>query len=127
MNKEDLRIRRTDKALSNAMAKLLERQNFIQLTINNLCNEALVSRATFYAHFIDKYDLLEYWLMDLKLQYMSQDNTYEQLEKTVNQFAQENSIIIRNLIDNANAETLRILCKYMLSIVGIPVEKANNR
>lgn len=124
--KEDLRIKRTDKALSNAIFTLLERQSFIRLTINDICGEALVSRATFYAHFVDKYDLLEYWLMDLRQQYMGQDNTYEQIETTVNQFAQKNSIVIRNVVDKANAETLKVLCKYLLSIVGMPVEKDKN-
>lgn len=124
--KEDLRIKRTDRALSNAMFALLEHQNFLQLTINDLCNEALVSRATFYAHFADKYALLEYWLLDLKPKYMGQDNTYEQLEMKVNQFAQQHPIIIRNLVDKANDETLKILCKYLLSIVDIPIEKDEN-
>jgi len=45
----------------NAVLKLLNRRNFEKITVNDICEEALVSRATFYAHFNDKYDLFKYW------------------------------------------------------------------
>lgn len=65
--KEDLRVIKTQNAFHNAIVFLLERRSFKQLTVNELCEEALASRAAFYSHYKDKYDLLESWLMALVL------------------------------------------------------------
>lgn len=60
MNKSDLRVIKTERALALAMLKLLETRNFSKITVKDLCGEAMVSRSAFYAHFEDKYALLIY-------------------------------------------------------------------
>ena len=54
--KTDLRIRKTYKALCDAFVNILEKKRFDDLTVNELCDEAMIRRATFYKHFADKYD-----------------------------------------------------------------------
>ena len=54
--KTDLRIRKTYKALCDAFVTILEKKRFDDLTVNELCDEAMIRRATFYKHFADKYD-----------------------------------------------------------------------
>ncbi|MDR1061036.1 MAG: TetR/AcrR family transcriptional regulator, partial [Clostridiales bacterium] len=49
--KEDLRIVKTQKAITDAMSSLLERRAFGKITVYDICNEAMVSRAAFYFHF----------------------------------------------------------------------------
>lgn len=56
--KQDLRYIRTNQLLCNAFKDLLEKKKFDDITIQELCNHALIRRATFYTHFIDKYDFL---------------------------------------------------------------------
>ncbi len=58
MEKKDIRVIKTQKALASAMLVLLEKRDFASITVNDLCMEALVSRSTFYVHFEDKYALL---------------------------------------------------------------------
>ncbi len=58
--KEDLRIRRTHKLLCDAMFSLLEKQSFDDISVVNICDKAMVHRATFYKHFKDKYDFIEF-------------------------------------------------------------------
>ncbi len=58
--KEDLRIRRTHKLLCEAMFALLETQSFDEISVVNICDKAMVHRATFYKHFKDKYEFMEY-------------------------------------------------------------------
>ncbi|MBR5234286.1 MAG: TetR/AcrR family transcriptional regulator C-terminal domain-containing protein [Clostridia bacterium] len=58
--KEDLRIRRTHKLLCEAMFSLLETQSFDEISVVNICDKAMVHRATFYKHFKDKYEFMEY-------------------------------------------------------------------
>jgi AcrR family transcriptional regulator len=56
--KEDLRIRRTYKLLSEALLSLLEERPFDKISVIDICDKAMVHRTTFYKHFEDKYQLL---------------------------------------------------------------------
>lgn len=58
--KEDLRVKRTHKLLSQALLSLIEHHSFNSISVKEICEEAMVHRATFYTHFNDKYDLLAY-------------------------------------------------------------------
>jgi len=122
-NKQDLRIIKTRKAITDAMSKLLETQNFKHITVSDLCEEALVSRATFYVHFEDKYALLQYWLTELKLKVIIEDNTYEQLEASINNLVQNNKNVIKNLVYEANSEVLDVLHEYIISFLDISSKK----
>lgn len=58
--KTDLRILRTKKAIEDAFFIELETKDFDHLTVAEICKRAMVKRTTFYAHFDDKFQLLEY-------------------------------------------------------------------
>lgn len=64
--KEDLRIVRTRKLLSNTLLDMMEEESIEKISVIDLCNRAMVNRATFYAHFEDKYHLLTFALEELK-------------------------------------------------------------
>lgn len=117
--KEDLRTLKTKKALMAAMSKLLALQNFTQITVHGLCEEALISRATFYSHFADKYDLLKYWLTNIKSETKNNINSYEDIEKSINDFTDRNSKVIKNLLEDINSETAELLCDFMLLLLDI--------
>lgn len=74
-NKEDLRIIRTRKLLSNTLLDMMEEESIEKISVIDLCNRAMVNRATFYAHFEDKYHLLAFALEELK------DELYEKFTK----------------------------------------------
>ncbi len=66
MNKNlDLRVRRTYTCLLNAMLELLKGKNFDDITVNELCERAVVGRGTFYRHFSDKYDFFSFVLREI--------------------------------------------------------------
>ncbi|MGE7948828.1 TetR/AcrR family transcriptional regulator [Lysinibacillus sp. NPDC093688] len=60
----DLRIRRTHKLLWAALFELMTqpKQKYSAITINQICDRAMVHRTTFYQHFEDKNALLEFGL-----------------------------------------------------------------
>ncbi|MFV0400865.1 MAG: TetR/AcrR family transcriptional regulator [Oscillospiraceae bacterium] len=60
--RQDIRVTKTQRALTSALMALLSRQDFQKISVGDICQEALVSRSTFYAHFQDKYDLLRFSL-----------------------------------------------------------------
>lgn len=59
MNTDDRRIRRTKKALREALSELMMEKELRSITIQELSDKADVHRATFYAHYKDIYDLYE--------------------------------------------------------------------
>lgn len=52
-------FRRTDRAIIDAMIRLLKTDTFDNITVQNILDETPVTRATFYAHFHDKYEVAE--------------------------------------------------------------------
>lgn len=65
MEKQDLRVRRTYKLLCDALVELIREKPFEKISVTDICDRAMVHRATFYAHFEDKYALLEYCMSSL--------------------------------------------------------------
>src|ERR1700739_4628331 len=55
----NLRVRRTQKLLREALIELIEERGFEALTVGDLTERAMVSRAAFYRNYQDKYDLVE--------------------------------------------------------------------
>jgi AcrR family transcriptional regulator len=56
---KNLRLRRTQKLLRDAMIELIEERGFDALTVGEITERAMVSRAAFYRNYRDKYDLVE--------------------------------------------------------------------
>lgn len=123
--KEDLRVLKTHRVLIAAMTKLLEHRNFSQITVNDLCEEAQISRTTFYLHFNDKYNFLSYWLSNMNELIAYKEGTYEGIEQSVNSILYRNSKIIKNVIEDANSETCELLCDIMFS--RLKIDKTGNR
>ena len=58
MRKTDIRVKRTYEVLTNALFTLMKQKSFDDLSVLEICEAASVHRATFYKHFVDKYDFL---------------------------------------------------------------------
>lgn len=76
--KSDLRIIKTKKLLYEALMTLLKERSFEELKVSDICEKALINRSTFYAHYSDKYDLLDAFIKDIKT------SLKEELEKNEN-------------------------------------------
>ena len=72
--KLDPRIIRTRRDLSASMCTLMHEKTFSQITVQEIAEKAIINRATFYAHFEDKFKLLEF---------MVQGTFQEQLESKI--------------------------------------------
>jgi AcrR family transcriptional regulator len=55
----DPRVRRTRQLLQQAFLELFQEKSFAAISVQDIAERATVNRATFYAHFEDKYDLLD--------------------------------------------------------------------
>lgn len=59
VNLEDPRVLRTRQLIREAFRDLLQRKEFDAITIKDIAQKATINRATFYAHFEDKFALLD--------------------------------------------------------------------
>lgn len=70
--KMDLRIERTYLLLHNAFTDLLEEKRFEEVTVNELCERAMIRRTTFYKHFADKYEYFAFYMKELCASFQDQ-------------------------------------------------------
>lgn len=58
-NKVDLRILKTRKAIKEAFLTLVQTKGYERITIQDIAEEAMINRNTFYLHYVDKPNLME--------------------------------------------------------------------
>ncbi|MCL5996173.1 MAG: TetR/AcrR family transcriptional regulator [Chloroflexi bacterium] len=63
--KVDPRIKRTRQLLQQALMDLMKEKSFQSITVQDIAERATVNRVTFYAHFEDKYALLEHTIREM--------------------------------------------------------------
>jgi AcrR family transcriptional regulator len=61
----DPRVRRTRQLLQRALLDLMWEKSFQAITVQDIAERATVNRVTVYAHFEDKYALLEYTIREM--------------------------------------------------------------
>lgn len=101
LSRPDSRSKRTRKAITDALMQLLADKSFQEITINDVCDLAEVSRPTFYSYFEDKYALLRCCLEDVKLEVDARAAARGAshrvvIEETVN-IIEEGIVVFRNL------------------------------
>lgn len=70
LKKEDLRTKRTRKMILEAFINLVEEKGYEHVTVSDIANQAMINRATFYAHFKDKQDVYDYIFKEAVEQFM---------------------------------------------------------
>lgn len=58
-NETDPRVIRTHQLIQDAFTSLIKEKDFEDITVKEIAENATVNRATFYAHFVDKYEILD--------------------------------------------------------------------
>lgn len=122
--KEDLRVSKTRYALQTALFALLEKMSFAKITVNDICKTAMVSRATFYMHYEDKYALLRYALTQMREQMAPEaPDPKETIRRMVN-LAYEKSRVFKNLLLlESNQELSRMFSEAMVTEVTARLEE----
>ena len=108
----DRRVKYTKMVIKDSFVKLLKQKPLAKITIKELCEDADINRATFYAHYTDQYDLLsqiENELVDDINQYLNSYNFKGGLLKSVQmlekifEYIKDNSELI-DLLLNSNGD-----------------------
>ena len=98
--KTDLRIVKTKKVLFDTLIKLMRQKNFDKIKISDICDEALINRSTFYAHYEHKYELLDDFIDDLKIS------------------------LLKDLEDNVNNVTTK---EYIMELLSILIDHIDEK
>ncbi len=106
----DLRVQRTYKLLSTSFEQLLKEKSFEQITVQEICENAMVRRTTFYQHFPDKVHFLV-WFLRIKQQEFLEENLpllntnsfrecFTSIMSNILIFLKENRQIISSLVNS---------------------------
>lgn len=115
-NKVDLRVVKTRKAIKEAFLNLVKSKGYEKITIQDIADEAMINRNTFYLHYVDKFDLME----KLCEESISKLNVCINLEhKDINEMDREMFISILNDTFKVIEEDI-IFFKTMISENGYP-------
>jgi AcrR family transcriptional regulator len=99
--KIDPRITRTRALLINALGELMREKSFEAITVSEVAERATLNRVTFYAHFQDKFELLE-------------EATREMIRKQV-----DTALPVRTpFSEDKVAALLRLVCTFLADFVG---------
>lgn len=90
----------TKKALAKALKELMEEKSFEKINIGDICERCEMNRKSFYYHFKDKYDLVN-WIFDMEfitvVHTHGHKNTWEMM-KLVCEFFYENRNFYRKAL-----------------------------
>lgn len=81
-NTEDRRVRKTKKAMSAALATLLQKKPLKSITVREISELADINRGTFYLHYSDVFDMVE------KLQ----NNFFEKFNQIISEYQPNNNM-----------------------------------
>lgn len=88
--KNNKRFYETEIRMEAAMLELMKKTEFEKITVKKICEKANVNRSTFYAHFIDIYDMIDKMEMELSKELLNKYSTYS--GKEVEIFSEESFI-----------------------------------
>jgi AcrR family transcriptional regulator len=66
--KLDPRVKRTRSLILRSFSELLAEKGFESISVQDVTDKAEINRATFYKHFVDKYELLDRWISQVFMQ-----------------------------------------------------------
>ncbi|MBS9335344.1 TetR/AcrR family transcriptional regulator [Fructobacillus sp. M1-13] len=112
--KKDMRFEKTEHALKSAFIDLLTTKGFDKISVKMIIDQAGINRSTFYAHYLDKFDLMdkiETELLDLlivdlpEIDWHSDENLTTQFQKRsvgiVQKISEQRDMVVLLLSDKA--------------------------
>lgn len=131
-SKLDLRIKKTYLALHNALTELLLEKRFDDISVNQLCERAMIRRTTFYKHFADKYEYLAFFIRELRDGFESQlapdiasghsDSYFYNMSRELYYFVTHNRRLVSNIANSSNGNMLfdilfDLICRDLLELI----------
>ena len=119
----------TKSALADAMKKLMVRKSFAKISISDLCEECGLNRKSFYYHFKDIYDLVEWSCLEDARKALEEKKTYDTWQQGFLQIfekVKENKPFIMNVYRCVHQEQVERYLKPLVDqlLLGVINEEA---
>ncbi|WP_028043270.1 TetR/AcrR family transcriptional regulator [Candidatus Stoquefichus massiliensis] len=99
----------TKKAMASSLKKLLETKTLSKITVSDITDDCGINRHTFYYHFQDIYDLIEWIYKSETAKVLQEHDTYDSWQEGVRalfQYAIENKNFVENTYHSISKEYL---------------------
>ncbi len=119
----------TKRALGASLKKLLTEKPLDKITVTDIAEDCGISRMTFYYHFQDIYDLIEWTCAEDAAKALGDKKTYDTWQEgflDIFRLVQDNQVFILNLYHSVSREQVEIYL-YRVAydlIIGVVQEKA---
>lgn len=120
---EDARIKKTKEKLFSKFSEILSTKPFEEITVNEICAEAGVRRATFYKHFTDKYDFLAMHISTLIEQFENEKRSATAVMYDAEYHISFVRELMHYLADNEDAVNLIINSNMGSTLINIIVKE----
>lgn len=121
----DLRVQKTRTALLRALYELLCEKSFDKITITELCDRAVIRKATFYKHFGDKNELFSYMIREMQLRAQEEkavqydpanpQSYYNSIFRYFLEFLEHNEQFIRKILSsNARSNLIDLMAEQAM-------------
>jgi AcrR family transcriptional regulator len=137
VKKLDRRVKYTLGALKEALIALLKKEHISKISVISICRTADVNRSTFYTHFHDQYDLLQYITREaldniqaylVKVNVSSGDDFPMSTFKQILEYVQDNADLFRALLsDNCDPDIQRQIIRMTKIVSTHSYEGCNER
>lgn len=114
--KLDFRVQRTYKMLSDSLQDMLKEMDFDKITVTELCERAMIRKATFYKHFGDKYELYVFVIQELQTRFKEENaliyndkrpqTFYIAMIDRTFQFVDQHSALFRSVMNSNSSKVL---------------------
>ena len=102
----DLRVQKTHTALLKALYDLLCEKSFDQITVTELCDRALVRKATFYKHFGDKTELFSYMIREMQQRALEEKKVQYDPAAPESYYLDSNEVFIKKILSSSARSSL---------------------
>lgn len=111
-------LQNTTKALlADSLITMLEKRNLEKITVKDLVKECGLTRQTFYNHFYDIYELVEWIYLHETEKTLEGNKDYDTWQQGFYQLLisiKQNKVLVRNTYRSANRDSLE---KYMYTVI----------
>ncbi len=118
----------TKRALAAALRELMEEMPFDKIQIAQICERCDMNRKSFYYHFKDKYDLVN-WIFDTEFisfaresaKYLSSDDRWELIERACEHFYADKTFYRKALMITGKNSLSDHLREYLFPLIKIRI------
>lgn len=118
--------------LSNALLELLKTKSFDDIKVTEICDKALIHKTTFYNHFEDKYELLNYVLLQIHNDITSSTkfegsliDYYLSVAKYYIKYIKNNPKLFKSIITNDDSTSILLFEKLYIKDIEEKINKQN--